>query len=99
MDKKDSMTAIFIAALTDVFKDEDERTLPAIGVDSDSINGNDLILAMFFAFHYIFNQYTGEQADPLEFISILTRLLFQEQKEILSGTSEEDEDEKDGSDE
>lgn len=91
MTKKKNMQITFIAALTDAFKDEDDRELncfPKVKTE----NGNDLILAMFYAFHLVFNEYTGQKCDPLEFISILTRLLFQEQREQFLGASVEEDD-------
>lgn len=78
MNKKEMQIA-FITALTDVFKDEDNRELGCIPkVDMENENGNDLILAMFYAVQYVYNTYAGQKDDPLAFISVLTRLLFQE---------------------
>lgn len=89
MTKKKNMQIAFITALLDVFRDEDNRELECIpAVDIEHENGNDLILAMFYAFQYVCNTYSGQKYDPLEFISVLTRLLFQEQREKSSDVSE-----------
>lgn len=79
MTKKDNMQIAFITALLDVFRDEDKRELDCMPkVDIEYENGNDLILAMFYAVQYVYNIYSGQKDDPLAFISVLTRLLFQE---------------------
>lgn len=91
MTNKESMQIAFITALTDAFKDEDDRELNCIP-KVQTENGNDLILAMFYAFHLVFNKYTGQKCDPLDFISILIRLIFQEQRERLLGVSVEEDD-------
>lgn len=52
MNKKEQMTAAFITALTDVFKNKDERELDCIPkLEDDGENGNDLILAIFTLFN------------------------------------------------
>lgn len=89
MSNKENMQIAFFTALTDAFKDEDDRELNCIP-KVNTENGNDLILAMFHAFHLVFNQYTGQKCDPLEFISILTRLLFQEHQERFLGVCEDE---------
>lgn len=91
MTKKKNMQIAFIIALTDVFKNEDERELDCIPkLEDEGENGNDLILAMFYAFQYVCNTYSGQKYDPLEFISVLTRLLFQEQRERFVAKEDED---------
>lgn len=92
MTKKKNMQIAFITALLDVFRDEDDRELDCIPkLDDEGENGNDLILAMFHAFQFVFNEYSGQKCDSLEFISILTRLLFQEQRERFAAEEEDDE--------
>ncbi len=52
MNKKEQMTVAFITALTDVFKNKDERELDCIPkLEDDGENGNDLILAIFTLFN------------------------------------------------
>ena len=100
MTKKENMRIAFITALLDVFRDEDNRELDCIPkVDVEHENGNDLILAMFYAMQYVCNTYSGRKDDPLDFISVLTRLLFQEHQEKFSGVSEDEDHENASSDE
>lgn len=92
MNSKEDMKAAFITALTDVFKDEDDRELDCIPkLEDEGENGNDLILAIFYAFQFVFNTYTGQECDPLDFISVLTRLFFQDYSERIANPDEEDE--------
>lgn len=100
MTKKENMQVAFTTALLDVFRDEDERELdyfPKIDIENE--NGNDLILAMFYAVQYVYNTYAGRKDDPLAFIYVLTRLLFQEQRENFPGVSEDKDHENVSSDE
>lgn len=91
MNKKEQMTVAFITALTDVFKNKDERELDCIPkLEDEGKNGNDLILAIFYAFQFVFNTYTGQECDSLKFISILTRLLFQEHQDSINNVNEEE---------
>lgn len=90
MTKKENMQVAFTTALLDVFRDEGERELNYFPkVDIENENGNDLILAMFYAVQYVYNTYSGREDDPLAFICVLTRLLFQEQRENFPGVSED----------
>lgn len=100
MTKKENMQIAFITALLDVFRDEDDRELCCIPkLDDEGENGNDLILAIFHAFRFVFNEYSNQKCDPLEFISILTRLFFQEQREEILGVSGDEDNENTSSNE
>ncbi len=92
MNNIEQMTLTFVTALTDVFKDEDDRELnnmPEFNIEK--VKGNELVLSMFYAFQFVFNQYTGRKDDSLKFIGVLTRLLFQEQQNQFTGADQEDE--------
>lgn len=89
--KKEQMTAAFTTALTDVFKNEEDRELYCIPkIEDEGENGNEMILAMFYAFQFVFNIYTGQECDPLEFIAILTRLIFQDLQESITNDDKEE---------
>lgn len=93
MTNKENLQIAFIVALTDVFKDENDKELGTIPkIDLNTIRGNDLVLAMFYALQYVCNKCTGQECDPLEFIGILIRLIFQEQREQFLGASVEEDD-------
>ncbi len=90
--KKQELEILFITALTDAFKDEDDRELCTMpNVDLENADGNDLVLAMLHAFHFVINTFTGQHSDPLEFIGMLVRLLFQEERERLLETGDKEE--------
>ncbi len=77
--EKDMIVLMFFTALTDCFKEDEERELDVFGkLDLNEIDGNTLILSMFHAFQLVFSRLTSQNPDPLEFLSILTRLVFQE---------------------
>lgn len=89
-DKKQMMIA-FITALTDVLKDEEDRELDCVPkIDIEAVRGNDLVLSMFRALQCVCNEFLGREDDPLEFISVLTKLLFQEERERLTGVCEDE---------
>lgn len=87
MDKQ--MTMQFVTAITDCFKDEDNRELynfPQI----ESEDGNEIVLSMLYAFQLVVDQLGDTHYDPLEFISVLTRLLFQDaHAEKVGGADDE----------
>lgn len=86
MNNKENLKIAFFVALTDVFRNVEDRQLSAIlPVNPETEYGNDLVLAMFYALQALHIECTGTKVDPLEFISILTRLLFQEQSEAFKG--------------
>lgn len=83
MDKND-MKIMFITALMDAFKDEEDRELDSFPeIDINNVDCNEMVLAMFYAFQFVFNHFTTKCVDPLEFIEILIRLLFQDQEKRL----------------
>ena len=71
------MTMQFVTAIMDCFKDEDERELYSFP-QIESNDGNEIVMSMFHAFQLAVNQLGETHYDPLEFISVLTRLIFQE---------------------
>ena len=80
----EQMTMQFVTAITDCFKDEDNRELYSFP-QIESENGNEIVLSMFYAFQLVVNQLGDTQYDPIEFIGVLTRLLFQEAKAKKAG--------------
>jgi hypothetical protein len=63
--------------------------------------GNDLFFALFKAIQIVFNNYTGEEHDSLDFLAILTRLAVVKTLEEagVKVDVKEDKDENNGSDE
>ncbi|MBQ6169768.1 MAG: hypothetical protein IJK30_07425 [Ruminococcus sp.] len=83
------MTMQVAVAIRDCFKDEDDRELynfPQI----ESEDGNEIVLSIFHAFQFVVNQLGDTHYDPLEFISVLTRLLFQDAKAENAGGANDD---------
>lgn len=72
---------IFLAAIADAFRDEEDRELGAFGKIEIPEDGNmtQILTDLFYAFKLFYNQISGADADPLEFISVLTRLVVQDQ--------------------
>lgn len=86
--KRLSNRFVFCVALKDAFREEEERELYAAGnVELNEGSANETIMDMFYAFQVVFNEITDSNVDPLEFLSILTRLLFQDK---LGDTGSED---------
>jgi hypothetical protein len=71
----DQMIMQFVTAITDCFKDEDNRELYSFS-QIKSEDGNEIVLSMFYALQFVVNQLGNTHYDPLELISVLTRLLF-----------------------
>lgn len=90
--EKASLIATFYTALLDCFRDEDDRRLDAcVPVDFERINCNEIILCMLRAFQIIVTEITDFDGDPLEFLALLTRLLFLDnikEENIESGDDE-----------
>lgn len=78
MEDKYNLILTFYTALYDCFRDEEQRELDAMPpIDFDeNANANELILSMFYAMQMFVNNFSGNEYDPLEFISVLTRLIF-----------------------
>lgn len=96
--KEQELQFLFITALTDAFKDEDDRELYAMPkVSLEDANGNDLVLAMLHAFRFVINTFADQHLDPLEFIGVLTKLLFQKEQEKFASVNEENKNETDRS--
>lgn len=96
-----NLIASFHTALLDCFRDEDNRQLDTFAsIDIKSGNCNDMVLCMFRAFKMTVDQITDFDGDPLEFLAMLTRLLFLDNMKEDNVESEVDDEEKeDNSDE
>lgn len=71
---------IFLTAISDAFRDDEERELDNIGKIEIPEDGNltKVMTELFYAVQTFYNLTTESEADPLEFLSILTRLVFQD---------------------
>mgnify|MGYP000944733904 CR=1 FL=1 len=102
MSKNEAYIAVAVAtAIVDLFKDEEERS-PIPKIDTENLKeGNDLFFALFKAIQIVFNNYTGEEHDSLDFLAILTRLAVVKTLEEagVKVDVKEDKNENDGSDE
>lgn len=81
---------IFLAAISDAFKDEEDRELNAVGKIDIPEDGNatPILTDLFYAFKAFYTQISGDNVDPIEFIGVLTRLVFQDQLNDNSEASE-----------
>lgn len=72
---------IFLAAISDAFKDEEDRELNAVGKIDIPEDGNatPILTDLFYAFKIFYTQISGDNVDSIEFIGVLTRLVFQDQ--------------------
>ena len=72
---------IFLTAISDAFRDEEDRELNAVGkIDiPDDGNATPILTDLFYAFKAFYAQISGGNVDPIEFISVLMRLVFQDQ--------------------
>ena len=81
---RDEMRATFIVALLDAFADEENRQLGFMPtIDLDKIEATEMTIEMFYAIFAVFKRLTDSEEDPLGFIGILTRLLFQEKSKYI----------------
>lgn len=71
---------IFLTAISDAFRDEEDRELNAVGkIDiPDDGNATPILTDLFYAFKAFYTQISGDNVDPIEFIGVLTRLIFQD---------------------
>lgn len=81
---------IFLTAISDVFRDEEDRELKAVGKIDIPEDGNatPILTDLFYAFKAFYTQISGDNVDPIEFIGVLTRLIFQDQLNDNSEASE-----------
>ena len=81
---------IFLAAISDAFKDEEDRELNAVGKIDIPEDGNatPILTDLFYAFKAFYTQISGDNVDPIEFIGVLMRLVFQDQIKDNSEASE-----------
>lgn len=72
---------IFLTAISDAFRDEEDRELNAVGKIDIPEDGNaiPILTDLFYAFMVFYTQMSGDNVDPIEFIGVLTRLIFQDQ--------------------
>ncbi|WP_337675434.1 hypothetical protein [Huintestinicola sp.] len=72
---------IFLTAISDAFRDEEDRELNAVGKIDIPEDGNatPIFTDLFYAFKIFYTQMSGDNVDPIEFIGVLTRLVFQDQ--------------------
>lgn len=72
---------IFLTAISDAFRDEEDRELNAVGkIDiPESGDATSILTDLFYAFKAFYTQISGDNVDPIEFIGVLMRLVFQDQ--------------------
>ena len=72
---------IFLTAISDAFRDEEDRELNAVGkIDiPESGDATPILTDLFYAFKAFYTQLSGDNVDPIEFIGVLMRLVFQDQ--------------------
>lgn len=93
--QKTNLIVTFYTALLDCFRDEDNRQLDTFAsIDIESGSCNDMVLCMFNAFKMTVAQITDFDGDPLEFLAMLTRLLFLDNIKEDNEESEADDEEK-----
>ena len=69
--------AHFIAAITDVFRDEEDRELDAFSKLELNKDATEDITAILIAFQYVVQWLTGYDGDLIDFTHILNKLAFQ----------------------
>ena len=81
---------IFLTAISDAFRDEEDRELNAVGKIDIPEDGNatPILTDLFYAFKIFHTQMSGDNVDPIEFIGVLMRLVFQDQLNDNSEASE-----------
>lgn len=84
---------IFLTAISDAFRDEEDRELNAAGKIDIPEDGNatPILTDLFYAFKAFYTQISGDNVDPIEFIGKLMRLVFQDQIKDNSEASETEE--------
>ena len=81
---------IFLTAIADAFRGEEDRELNAAGKIDIPEDGNatPILTDLFYAFKAFYTQMSGDNVDRIEFIGVLTRLIFQDQIKDNSEASE-----------
>lgn len=69
--------AHFIAGITDVFRDEEDRELAAFSKLELNRDATEDITAILIAFQYVVQRLTGFEGDLIDFTHILNKLAFQ----------------------
>lgn len=72
---------IFLTAISDAFRNEEDRELNAaekIDIPEDG-NATPILTDLFYAFKVFYTQISRDNVDHIEFIGVLTRLIFQDQ--------------------
>lgn len=74
---------IFFTAIEDAFRDDEDRELDVLGKIEIPEDGNftNIMTDLFYSVQAFFNLKTNQKLDQLEFLSLLTRLVFQDQLE------------------
>lgn len=88
----EQMTMQFVTAITDCFKDDDDRELYCFPQISEVENANEIILSMFYAFQFVVNQFCNTDYDPLDFINAIEHLLFQKARDEINTAGGDDND-------
>ncbi len=77
MEKVQEKALQFLTALSDVYRDEDNRELEAFGKMRFSEDVTDDFTAMLLAMKAIFDRVTEDDSDLIDFTHILNKLAFQ----------------------
>ena len=81
---------IFLTAISDAFRNEEDRELNAVGKINIPEGGDatSILTDLFYAFKAFYTQISGDNVDPIEFIGVLMRLVFQDQLKDNSETED-----------
>lgn len=93
-DKFAATTMIFLTALSDVYRDEEDRELQSLvplDITEEDLTQN--FQAMIWAMLLFYEKVSGDKGmDPLDFVALINRLVFQrileEQKEKEEGEAD-----------
>lgn len=77
MNKIQEKVMQFVAALSDVYRDGENRELEAFGKMDFSEDVTDDFTAMLVAMHFVFGRITGSDGDLIDFTHILNKLAVQ----------------------
>ena len=86
-------TVRFYSALTDVYRDEDDREMTGMPKMDLSTDITDDVTAMLLAMYMIVNQATGTDDDLIDFTHRLNKLAFQNLMACQEGKNNGEEDE------
>lgn len=93
-DVRNNNKLVFLQAISLCFLPEEKRDTELLGAlevelpeDGDMA---EVITDLMYAFQAFFNQVTESEIDPLEFLAVLTRLLFQDKLALASEKGNDD---------